>query len=221
MKIQTLKILTILLIPAVFLFSALANAKAAFGVKVGTLGIGPEADVEIIDNLNFRLGVNTFRYSRKFSHNNINWHGKLRLFTLAGLFDYHPFGNGLFLAVGPMYNGNKLRISASPTQNITINNAVYTASQLGTLSGEIKFRKIVPYVGVGYDAAFTSTSNFSFMAEVGVLFQGKVRADVSATGLYANNQKALADIKYDVEQATNKSWVRFYPVVALGVKYRF
>jgi len=202
-------------------YSAFADTNIAFGPKVSTLGIGPEAEIEVVPNFNFRLGLNTFKYSRNFRSNDINWNGKLKFFTVAGLFDYHPFGNNFFISAGPMYNGNKLNVSALPTQNTTINGTTYTVQELGSLDGQLKFHKVSPYVGFGYNSAFSNTDRLSFTAELGVLYQGNAHATVTATGTYTNNSRLLADVKSEAEKAANKNWIRFYPVISLGLKYRF
>ncbi|MGN6671094.1 MAG: hypothetical protein ACTHJ4_06115, partial [Candidatus Nucleicultricaceae bacterium] len=151
----------------------------------------------------------------------IHWSGKLNLFTVGAMADYHPFQNGFRLSAGIMYNGNKFDLSATPAQNVTINGTVYTPAQVGTMKGTLDFRKIAPYIGFGYDGALTSNGALSFNAEVGVLFQGSPRASVSASGLLGAQQALLNNIKAEAQHATNKGWVRYYPVVSVGFKYRF
>jgi len=206
---------------AVLSLPSMAAPSFTLGPKISSLGVGSEATVKVTETCHFRFGANTFQYSKKFNHNQINWEGKLKLFTLGAFFDYHPFENGVFLSAGPVYNENKLKVSASPNQSITINNITYTAQQLGSLKGQLRFHKVSPYVGIGYNSAFTNLDNLSFVVELGMLFQGKARANISATGTYSNNANMLANLKTSAEQAANKPWIRYYPVVALGLVYRF
>lgn len=193
----------------------------AIGPKIGTLGAGLEGSFNVSKEFKLRVGVNGLRYSKKFNDGDMNWSGKLTLLTVGAMADYHPFQNGFRLSAGVMYNGNKLDVSATPANNVNINGQNYTPAQVGTTKGTLDFRKIAPYIGIGYDGALTSNGALSFNAEVGVLFQGSPRASVSATGLLRNQTAFLNNLKAEVEQATNKSWLRYYPVVSVGFKYRF
>lgn len=202
--------------------STTANSSMfAIGPKISTLGVGLEGSFNVSKEFKLRLGVNGFRHSEKLDDLDIRWSGKLNLFTVGAMADYHPFQNGFRLSAGVMYNGNKFDLSATPAQNITINGHVYTPPQIGTVKSTVDFRKIAPYIGFGYDGALTSNGALSFNAEVGVLFQGAPRASVSATGLAAANQVFLNDFRSAAKDATNKGWVRYYPVVSVGFKYRF
>lgn len=193
----------------------------AIGPKISTLGLGIEGSFSVSNQFKLRLGVNGLRYSKKMKDDDIHWSGKLNLFTIGAMADYHPFANGFRLSAGVMYNGNKFDLSATPAANVDINGVNYTPAQVGTMKAKLDFRKIAPYVGIGYDGALTSNGALSFNAEVGVLFQGSPRASVSASGLLGAQQALLNNIKAEAQDATNKGWVRYYPVVSVGFKYRF
>lgn len=193
----------------------------AIGPKVGTLGVGLEGSFSLSKEFKLRLGVNGLRYNKKLSDDGIDWSGKLNLFTVGAMVDYHPFQNGFRVSTGIMYNRNNLSISATPTNNVNINGTVYTPAQIGTMKGKLDFRKVSPYLGFGYDGALTSNGALSFNAEIGVLFQGSPRATVSATGALAAQQQFLNDVKAEAQDAANTGWLRYYPVVSVGFKYRF
>lgn len=193
----------------------------AIGPKISTLGLGIEGSFSVSKEFKLRLGVNGLRYNKKFHDEDIHWSGKLNLFTVGAMADYHPFQNGFRVSAGVMYNGNKIDISATPAANVNINGVNYMPAQVGTMKGKLDFRKIAPYIGFGYDGALTSNGALSFNAEVGVLFQGSPRASVSASGLLGAQQALLNNIKAEAEKDTNKGLIRYYPVVSVGFKYRF
>jgi hypothetical protein len=206
-----------------FSAAAFADIQVAVGPKIGTLGLGLEALVaseEMADVLNLRLGVNAFRYSREIHKDSVKWNGKLNLRTLGAFLDYHPFCNSFRLSAGPVLNDNNLNLSVTPSQNITINGRTYTPAQVGQAKGKLKFNKVSPYLGVGYEGAFINESALSFNMEAGVLFQGKAKGNFSANGTLANAQ-LLTDLQSNAEKAANKGLIRYYPVVSLGFKYRF
>lgn len=201
---------------------ALADVQVAVGPKIGTLGAGIEAIIGSGETFNLRLGANGWRYSREIHKDSVKWNGKLNLRT-AGIFaDYHPFQNGFRVSAGPVLNYNSLNVSVTPNQNITINGNTYTPTQVGQATGKLKFRKVAPYLGVGYESAFTNESCLSLNVEAGVLFQGKAKGTFSATGTLANTQpQLLSDLKSNAEKAANKGLIRYFPVISIGFKYRF
>lgn len=201
---------------------ALADINVAVGPKIGTLGAGVEAVVGSGETFNLRIGANAWRYSREIHKDSVKWSGKLNLRT-AGIFaDYHPFENGFRISAGPVLNYNSLNVSVTPSQNITINGHTYTPTQVGQATGKLKFNKVSPYLGIGYESAFTNDSCLSMNVEAGVLLQGKAKGTFSATGSLANTQSQLLnDLKSNAEKAANKALIRYYPVISIGFKYRF
>lgn len=200
---------------------ALADVNFAIGPKIGTLGAGVEAVVGSGEAFNLRINANGWRYSREIHKDTVKWNGKLNLKT-AGIFaDYHPFENGFRISAGPLLNYNSLNISAAPNQNLTINGHTYTPTQIGKATGKLKFKKVSPYLGIGYESAFTNNSCLSMNVEAGVLFQGKAKGTFSATGSSATQSQFLNDLKSNAEKAANKDFIRYYPVISIGFKYRF
>jgi hypothetical protein len=194
-----------------------------FGVapKLSTLGPGIEASTGLSERLHFRLGVQGVRFSKTANSQSVKWQASLKLFSVSGVLDYHPFSNGFYCAAGLMHNGNRLNLSLTPQANTTINGHSYTPAQLGTAQARISFAKLAPYLGLGYDAAFGKQTGFSMQMDFGVLAQGSAKVSTSATGLLANNATLLDDLKANTQRVVNKTWIRFYPVVALGLKYTF
>ncbi len=160
--------------------ASVSAIEIAVGPKISTLGVGLEATAKLNDQFNIRLAGNFFKYSRNVPNGKVDYKGDLRMLTLGGMVDFHPWSNGFRISAGAMYNGNKADLKATPSGNVNLTlpngaNLLLTPAQIGTASTTIDFRKFAPYLGLGYDSALHNDEGdkWSFNAEAGVLFQGK------------------------------------------------
>lgn len=199
----------------------------AIGPKIGTQGIGIEGRAPVMENTYVRLGVNYFTYSKNFGNGNINYKGKLTLLSAPLMVDYHPFDNsGFRLSAGIAYNGNKVTIKATPSKDITIKGRTYTKDEIGSITGKVKLgNPVAALLTIGYDSSFVGQNPLSFAFEAGVMYTGSPKASVSATGRAANGPKQkqfLADLDSDANKNfKSKSYLKFFPVLSIGVKYSF
>jgi len=199
------------------------SGKWSVGMGVSTLGIGANVAYKFNESFKVRGVVNYFRLSRKFSDSETELDTKLRLLTVGALGDWHVMQNGFRITGGLVYNGNRLNVRGKLTRNLTINGRTYTPAEIGEAKGTLDFRKIAPYLGIGYDSGHEKKAGFSFTADAGILFQGKVRGKVdSISGLAANRAHAVNDMKDDIVNTANKSrWLKTYPVISFGLSYKF
>jgi hypothetical protein len=223
-------LLGVALLGALTVSSAQADDSATFGsgkwsvgMGVSTLGIGANVAYKFNESFKVRGVVNYFRLSRKFSDDETAIDAKLRFLTVGALGDWHMMQNGFRVTGGLVYNGNRLNITGKLTRNLTINGRTYTPAEIGEAKGTLDFRKIAPYLGIGYDSGHEKKAGFSFTADAGVLFQGKIRGKVdSISGLAVNKAQAISDAKDDIVNTANKSrWLKTYPVISLGLSYKF
>jgi hypothetical protein len=199
---------------ALVLVPALARADGSIGVRAGSLGLGVEAAYPISESLGLRLTTDGYRYSRKFTQDNIDYDGDAKLRTASLLIDWFPLANNFRISAGGVYNGNKLLLS-TPTQTLTINGNTYTA----TLNGEVDFKKFAPYAGIGYGRPVNSGLSLTF--DLGVMFQGTPTATLNGTctGACAGFQNDLAAQEASLNDHIKN--FRYYPVATLGLAYTF
>jgi hypothetical protein len=107
---------------------------------------------------------------------------KLKLATVDALLDYHPFGSSFRLSGGVIHNGNSIDVNARPNANgsYTINGRNYSAASVGQMKGDVEFRKVAPYLGIGWGNA-VQTTGWGFGMDLGVAFQG-ARPGSAASG---------------------------------------
>lgn len=199
----------------------------AVGGRVGTLGLGLEAATALSPSLDARLSVNGFNYSRDTTQSGVDYHAKLKLGTAAFDLDWYPMHGVFRTTVGLAYNRNEGDLSGRPTNGqFVINGITYQATDVAALDGRVTFKKVAPYVGIGWGNPVASGKGWGFAADVGVLYQGSPQVGLSVTCGTGLNAAMCAQLQSDTEQersqlASDLSSYKWYPVVSVGVSYRF
>ena len=98
---------------------------------------------------------------------------------------------------------------------------VHTAQQVGTFTGKVSWRRVAPYLGIGWGSKAARHSGFSMGFDVGVLVTGSPSVALHASNPTGNAQLA-SDVAAAQANANNKaSPYRFWPVIGLRVGYAF
>ena len=202
-----------------------ADEMTGFGVgaKVSTLGVGADIVGRINDSLNLRIGLQGFVYDVSETYVDIDYDADLELFSGMLLADVFPFGNNFRISAGLMLNQNEVKMTGKPTNHTyTIDGRAYPSALVGNLTGTVDFNTVAPYVGIGYGGAFSDQSNWSLFCDLGVLFQGSPNVTYGADGILSYNpifQAHLEQERKELEDELDK--YEFYPVLSLGVTYKF
>ena len=224
MSIQ--KFVTALAAP--LLLASPAFAQVAVTADIGSTGAGMHLVVPMESTLNGRFGINGYSHSSDKNVSAIDYRLKTSLKTVDILFDWYVLDNSpLHLTGGVVYNNNKVEGVGKPQADGTyiINGFSYEAAWVGTLSGDVHFRRAAPYLGMGWGNPLTSPGKWSFMADLGGFFQGSPRANLVSRGCTVSNSvcgnvaKSVA-----VERAQFGDDVksfRVYPVLRASIAYRF
>ena len=202
---------------ALVLLPAVAQADGSIGVRAGSMGLGVELAYPISQSLGVRFLADGYKYSRKFTQDNIDYDGDAKLRTGSLLIDLFPFANNFRISAGGVYNGNKLLLS-TPNTNLTINGNPYTA----TLDGEVDFKKFAPYAGIGYGRPVGTGLSLTF--DLGVMFQGTPTATLNGTCTPAPACTAQFQTDLKAQEASLNDKIknfRYYPVATLGLAYTF
>jgi hypothetical protein len=214
------------------LLAAPARGQVALGGKAGSLGLGLELTVGLSPLWNARFGANGFNYTddhRRVSQ--IEYDGTARLRTATALLDWHPGGHGFRLSGGLVYNDTRVDAHSLPPASgiYDIGGVPVPVALVGTLDGRIDFDPVVPYLGIGWGNAVAPGRKVGFFLDAGAMFQGKGKVKLTPNipaGSPLNDPVARAaldillqreenDIEKDVADYT------VYPVVAIGLTYRF
>lgn len=207
-----------------------AAPQYAIGLKASSLGAGIEAQRSLTDTLNWRVGVNAFSQDEDYDDGGINYSGELDLFSVGSYLDWHPFQGGFRISGGLLYNGNEITLTGKSTAgSVTIGGSQYTLNG-ARLDGDIEFNSMAPYLGLGWGNVFDG-GKWSFLVDLGVMFQGSPDADLRVTnqaGITDSNGNTInttvfqsdlsqetAEVESDIES------LQYYPVLSVGVTYRF
>ena len=188
----------------------------------GTLGFGAELNYAVNSYFTARVQFNRYNYDYNATKEQVNYDLTLQLKSYAAMLDWHPFA-GVFRVTGGVFsNKNNIAAVATPQGSYTVNGHTYTAAQLATLYGDISFKPTVPYLGIGWSTNGTTGTGLGFEFDVGALFQGSPKANLYATGPVTTQAQFQQDLA--AEQAKlqdDVSSFKTYPVVSLGITYRF
>lgn len=213
------------------LCSSFATAAHADGSGVylngGTTGFGLGVTTGT-NSLTGRLSFDTWK--RTFTQNNSdgNYDVDLKLQNVAALMDWYPFGGAFRTTLGLVANGNKATLSATPsaTGTYTFNGVSYTAAQVGSYTGELKFNSTAPYLGIGWGNPVATAKTWGLMSDIGVLFQGSPKVTSTATCGAALNTTDCATFQSNVAagaaqlEADMKNF-KYYPVISIALSYHF
>jgi hypothetical protein len=204
-----------------------ARADVGVYVKGGTLGVGGGVGVGLTDTLRLRAGYTALKISKDVSQTDIEYDGDLKLGGGEAMLDWHPFHGTFRVTAGLTLNRNEITADAEPTNGTyELNGNTYLASEIGSLDGKVDFKSTAPYLGIGWGDVIDKDGKFSFIADIGVLFQGSPDASLDLNCGPAVPAIECARIRDDVDEEERELQddaddYKFWPVVSLGVAYRF
>ncbi len=198
-----------------------AQADVGVNLKAGTLGAGVELSKSFSDKFNVSLGLNTYDHTTTDSSSDVDYDFKFDLQSVALLANYHPFAGAFRFTGGLVYNDNELSLTGKPSAGSTysINGVTYTAAQVGSLTGKLTFNTTTPYLGIGWGNR--PGGKLGLTADIGVLYQGSPKLALSATGALSDPVLASNLEQERASAETDLSDFKWYPVLSLGMYFRF
>ncbi len=200
--------------------------KDSFGVifKVGTLGLG--MDVEYIHDafLGIRANFNGLSYQDEGILEENAYNYLVDMQSAGVIIDYHPWQNAFRLSFGLYDNLSKVKAKVKPTSGeIVVGDSTYESRQIGNIYTDIDFNKKNPYLGLGFSS--TEIKGFHFTLDLGVLYIGTPKAKITAKAApgYEGLQDILDEEARKEEEKINKDIAKYkyYPVLSVGVQYKF
>lgn len=230
----------LLAVPCALMLSTANAAKPelALGGSLGMMGVGADVFMKFNDRVNGRLSGRFGSLDADGEEDGIDYNGTLDLSTFGALFDFHPWATSSFRVTGGVYsNSNKLDLEATSPDNAEIGDVTYNITD-GKVNSNVSFESTAPYLGIGWGNPFKAGSRWTFMTDIGILFQGSPEARISAqgnaevagapgTGFTIGDGSAADDMFQDElekEEANLNDELEDFdmlPVVSVGVSYRF
>jgi len=221
--VKFLKLILVGLLVSNTVLFAESDSSTGLTLKVGTLGVGADFTVRVFDFMNLRLGATytpleyDFVYKDNESDLDMTATADLNVFSI--LADVHPFGGGFRISVGPMLNNNDFS-GDFRAGTIVLHKEPFDISS-GTAS--VDFDELCWYFGLGYGNAIGANGNWHFAFDIGVMYQGSMDITASAVTVDPDAQSVLdraleSEIKHIEDEY---EWMQFYPVISIGLSYKF
>jgi hypothetical protein len=205
-----------------FVSSPLAAGDFTLSPQIGTLGYGAGVGFRIARIAGVRLIGNSGSYSRNLHKENIKYSGTLHLQNFGGLVDLYPTGGRFRLTGGALSNRDHISLISDPTNVITIDGVQYSSAIVGYVTGDVTFKRIAPYIGLGWGAA--SGSRWSLTLDAGAIQQGSPKFSVTPHPTIPQLVPASFYVDLERERAKTENDLRnyrWYPVVTIGVAWSF
>lgn len=188
-----------------------ASAQTAYG-QVGTTGFTLGYAEHLNNYVNVRADASFFNYSRDFKAGSVDYAGKLKFSNVGVYADY--FAVGQFRVTGGLLIGDD-KVTARGTAG-----AGNDIPEGEWASATLKTKKVRPYLGLGWGLGKQVGKGLSFTADVGVAY-GRFKTDYSVSEGLANYWGAdrIQQERRDLDSKAND--LKWYPVVRLGLAYRF
>lgn len=196
----------------------------AVAPKVGSTGVGADLTIGLTQSINIRLGAQGWTRNETRTEQEIEYDARLRLLSGQVLFDLHPGGRGFRVSAGVLINGNEVTAVSSEDAVYTINGRQYPVGLVGRLRGSVKTEPIAPYLGVGWGNAVAPGSRWRLALDVGAFYQGEPEVTLTAQPIIpillpSRFREDLKAERREIEE--DVSGYTIYPVISLGVSYRF
>jgi hypothetical protein len=188
------------------------------GVRVGTLGLGGEVSVRVIDMVGVRAGLGfiPIEYNGTFSDMEYTIEPTSPLANVG--VDFYPFGGGFRIGAGLLFTPEDTRLEARHTGEFEIGDNTYSGSEVGTLIGELDHGTMAPYVVIGFGR--TMRRGVGLFLDLGAAFLEEPALTFTATGEAANHPQFQEDLekhRQSAEEATS-SYLRILPILSIGLR---
>lgn len=195
----------------------------AVGLKGSSQGIGLELTASLAESLNVRVGANYFTLSKTLDKSGNEYDFDLKLKNFNALIDWHVFGGDFRLTGGAVLDKNYLDGQASSANTYDIGDMIFTSDEVGILEGNINFREVSPYFGIGWGNPISKDSGWTFMVDMGAVYVGAANVDLNSVGgTLSNDPTFLAEVtKEENDVRDDLDGYKFYPVISLGLSYKF
>jgi hypothetical protein len=217
----------------------------AAGAKFSTLGIGIEAATSVNERSNVRGGVNFFTYDHVFTRDGIDYDAKVLMRSVEAHYDWYV-GRGFRISPGMLvYNGNRVEGTALVPggRSFSLGSRTYFSNPGDPVRGTAKVyfgNRVAPMITSGFGNLLRRTGRLTATFEAGVAFESSPQATLNLTGSacpsafgpcvsVASNPQLQEDIRAEENKINKglppydvvKNVLKFYPVISVGIGYRF
>ena len=195
-----------------------ANAVEIYG-GAGTTGAEIGVSARLSESVVGRLDYNALNFTRRFTTSNIDYDAKLKASNAGVYLDYFVTG-GFRLTGGALIGNRNIHGTArSIGGSFTLGGVAYPAAAGDTLDFDAKFPTATPYLGIGF-GHHLQAPGLRVYADAGVAY-GRPKLTLSPSASLASKVNP-ADLRGEQRSAQEEAnGLRAYPVLKIGISYRF
>lgn len=196
--------------------------KTAVAVTAGTQGAGVDLKYSPAPNYGIRLGGSILPFKTDFVFTTGSTPADVDLkadFQNAHvIFDWHPFRHGqgfrkFMLSAGAGYFWkNKGRAILKTQDTYAYGDIVIGPDDAGELIGEVRWKQVAPYAGIGFESAIPTTK-FNMGFSLGAYYLGEPATRLTGTKLVSVDGDNQAQFHQNMKD------YRFLPVIQLNFNY--
>jgi hypothetical protein len=215
-----------------------AFSAIAVGVTTGIEGIGFQVATPLATKINLRGGVSFLNFNPTFTALDTQINGVIKFRTVNAGIDFYPYRNSFHITPGfTFYNGNHVAANVNMVggQTFDIADTTYTSSPTDPVTGTFDMylgRKFAPSITVGFGNMLRRDSHWSIPTEIGIEYIGAPTATLNIRGTACSPVDGCTQVQTDASTQANIvqeqndlnkdiSLLRFYPILSVGVSYRF
>jgi hypothetical protein len=197
--------------------------------------------MSITHSTNLRAGVSYFSFTTTQTADDVPYKVNIRLQSEQVGVDWYPFHNKFHLSPGILF-GSANRVFGSTIipagVQFTLNGVNYfsSAAEPVQASGSVVFQRTSPTLTAGWGnwIRHEGQGHWTFPFEAGVAFANDPKTTLNFSGevcfdaatQHCENIATSPDVQVNIAAAHKKlqddaDWVRFYPIIAGGIVYRF
>jgi hypothetical protein len=202
-----------------------AGATVGVGARFGTTGIGGEVAVELVpDYLNLRLAGNGGSLNVEVHEDDIDYDSDITIETWMLLLDWHVGGGPFKFVVGGCYNGSDVSGEAEPNEPVEVGNVLFTPAQIGTLNASAEYDTYGGYAGIGFGNIALSGGRWTASLDLGLMFFSEPDLTLeSRGGTLSDTALVKRQVQNELDEFSDDyiDWLRYYPVLSVGLAVRF
>ena len=203
--------------------------KANVGITTGTLGTSIEISKPVNEYVSIRADMHLAgSLSKNVTLEGNSYAATFTPDTKSLLVDIHPFKGAFYVTGGLVQQDINFKLTGKPgSGSFTFNGTGYESGEIGSFTGTAGFNKsTAPYLGLGWSNRAKKSEGVAFSFEAGVMDIGSTKADMSvvcgstlSTGECSTLQSNVTSEVAKINSSGNNN--AYYPVVKLGISYRF
>lgn len=195
----------------------------ATGGGIGTTGAYVEGQFRLTSRVSLRATYEVVDFEREQDVDDVTYGGHLDSGVIGGFVQIHPAESDFFISGGGLFGERALGLSARPTNPVTIGNQSFTPTQIGRLEGEADLGDRAVALGAGWDSTFSHVNGLGWRLMAGVALGQAPDVHLNSVGGSLSSDPNLqAQLRIEegrIEDAAEE--LRFYPVVQVGLTWRF